>query len=325
VLGAIPWEYDVRSLAQSLDAAPRVLLAGGYIDVGPLSDHNLDPIWDGKRVGYVVSSVDQIAPLLASLIATHVDLIKAGLDEKAEELPPYVPVITELIHQSHARGYRVAVHAFNLAAAKIALSAGADVLAHTVIDREVDGEFLNMAVARSVPSLTTIGMFRGGTRLEDDDFVLQPAEQTCGDPEVAAAWREWAAVPRHERPVWQSRLRAQEVERIELANIRRMHGAGVPIAVGSDGGNIGIQHGSGFQSELQLMAKAGLTPMEIIVAATQNGARALGRDNDIGSVQPGKVADLLLLDANPLDTVANLDRVTDVIVRGRRVSPRQPK
>jgi imidazolonepropionase-like amidohydrolase len=99
----------------------------------------------------------------------------------------------------------------------------------------------------------------------------------------------------------------------------------IPIAVGSDGGNIGIQYGPGFPNELRLLADAGLPPMDIIVAATRNGARALGVEKEVGTVAPGRVADLILLDANPLENVANLERVTEVIARGKRLSaPRDP-
>jgi imidazolonepropionase-like amidohydrolase len=126
------------------------------------------------------------------------------------------------------------------------------------------------------------------------------------------------ALPRAERPAPQSFVGGwQANERMALQNLARLRAEGIPIAVGSDGGNVGTQHGPGFQRELRLLAAAGLTPMDVILAATRDGARALGREADLGTLQPGRLADLLVLDADPLADVGNLDRISQVMVRGR--------
>ena len=318
-LGAIPWEYEVRAKADKLDPAPRVLIAGGVISVGPPSVHDSDPIWDGKRVNYVVSKKDEVAPLLDELTRGRVDLIKAAIDPP--ELTRYTPLLAELIRQSHARGYRVDVHATSLDTAKAALASGADILAHTVADRDVDAEFLLLAEKRGAINTTTVGS--GEARLLDDKFVLDPTEQTCGDPEIASAWQRWTAVPHADRPLKQSKDDYSKFDRQAIANLRKIHAAGIPIAVGSDAGTIGSQHGPAFQQELRLMAQAGLTPSEIVVAATRNGARALGLDKDLGTISPGKFADLVLLSANPLEDAANLDHIDRVLVKGKLISPRR--
>jgi imidazolonepropionase-like amidohydrolase len=128
----------------------------------------------------------------------------------------------------------------------------------------------------------------------------------------------WASLPETERPALPARLQAAaDTLRLMSGNITRMYAAGLPIAVGTDAGNIGTQHGPGFHRELRLLSRAGFTPMEIIIAATRNGARALGQDKDLGTLQVGKFADLLLLDSNPLEDVENLDRIVQIMIRGK--------
>jgi imidazolonepropionase-like amidohydrolase len=91
--------------------------------------------------------------------------------------------------------------------------------------------------------------------------------------------------------------------------------------MGTDAGNPLTLHGPSVYREMAAMAEAGLSPMDVLVASTRNGARAMGR-NDIGTVERGKVADLVVLDANPLADVANYRRVSRV-VRGGKVWTRR--
>lgn len=198
------------------------------------------------------------------------------------------------------------------------LEAGVDILAHPVLAGPVDDEFMALAKGRGAFVTSTVGVARGHARVVDSVYADDATEVTCGDPEVRAAWLQWSALPRNDRPPAHYDLSGwQSVERIGLQNLARVQAHGIPIIVGSDGGNIGTQHGPGFQRELRLLAGAGLTPMEIILAATRNGARALGREADLGTVQAGRFADLVVLDADPLADVGNLDRISQVMVRGR--------
>jgi imidazolonepropionase-like amidohydrolase len=95
--------------------------------------------------------------------------------------------------------------------------------------------------------------------------------------------------------------------------------AGVPLVAGSDTGLIGY----GLDRELELYVKAGLTPMAAIQTATLNAARAMRLEAESGTVQPGKRADLVLLDANPLDDISNIRRVAKVVTDGRMYDSRK--
>ena len=104
------------------------------------------------------------------------------------------------------------------------------------------------------------------------------------------------------------------------AGIKRLSDAGVKIGVGTDGGG---QQGDQFigwtmHAELENMVMAGISPAKVLVAATRTAAEILGQD-DLGMVAPGKSADFVVLDANPLDDIKNTRRIAQVYLRGRQV------
>jgi imidazolonepropionase-like amidohydrolase len=98
-------------------------------------------------------------------------------------------------------------------------------------------------------------------------------------------------------------------------NLKRVFAAGIPIALGTDAGNPLTLHGASVFMELEAMQAAGLAPGDVVVAATRNGARAMGLDST-GTVTPGAVADLLVLDADPLADIGNIRRIALVVRRG---------
>jgi imidazolonepropionase-like amidohydrolase len=203
-----------------------------------------------------------------------------------------------------------------LDAAKAALRADADILAHTVRDRQLDEEFLALAKASNVINTTTAGAFWGHFRGLYEPATLSEADRSCGDPEVIESWNRWGSVLPAARPPIPGWIRQwTESQRQILANIRALHQAGVRIAVGSDGGNIGSMHGASFHKELHLLAEAGLPPMAIIVAATRHGAEALGLEQQLGTLEVGKLADLVVLEANPLADIENINRIAYVMLR----------
>jgi imidazolonepropionase-like amidohydrolase len=113
--------------------------------------------------------------------------------------------------------------------------------------------------------------------------------------------------------------RIAEQEAVAAANLARVHAAGIPVAMGTDAGNPLTLHGPSVHAELEAMQAAGLTPLQVLVAATAGGARALGRD-DLGTVEPGKKADLAILAADPTKDIAAYRHLTHV-VRGGILRP----
>jgi imidazolonepropionase-like amidohydrolase len=108
---------------------------------------------------------------------------------------------------------------------------------------------------------------------------------------------------------------------VDLGNLRKVWEAGIPVVMGTDAGNIGTLHGPSVFREMELMVQAGLTPHQVLRAATVNGARAMGLERDAGTLAAGKLADLVVLDADPLADVRNLSRIHRVIKDGKVFAP----
>ena len=106
-----------------------------------------------------------------------------------------------------------------------------------------------------------------------------------------------------------------------MRNLKRLHDAGVVIAAGTDAGNIGTLHASSLYAELQTMVDSGLTPKEVLVTATLNGAKHMAQEQHIGTIAAGKVADLLVLDADPTADIHNVAAINLVVKNGSVYTP----
>jgi imidazolonepropionase-like amidohydrolase len=172
--------------------------------------------------------------------------------------------------------------------------------------------------SRGVIYTTTLVVLEGyynvlRQRAKPSDFDRQ-----CGDANVIATWGDLGKIPEDERPPIPAQM-SQVPERMKnsLANLKRMQDAGAIVAAGTDAGNIGTLHRPSLHREFELMAEAGLTPMQILVAATGNAARVFAREPEMGTIAPGKLADLVILDADPLADIRNTRRIHAVIKGGR--------
>ncbi len=218
---------------------------------------------------------------------------------------------------------RVAVHATALEIARAAVLAGADVLVHSVEDRRVDDDFVRLLKERDIVSVTTLGVNEGYREVFQQRFEPTDLERRLGDPEALATLDDLADFPFWNGAFWKRWLLRWPDPRIAAWNLRRLHESGVTIAAGSDAGNIGTLHGPALHRELERMAEAGLAPLAILQAATQGGARAMGRGSDLGTVEPGKRADLLVLDADPERNIRNTRRIHRVIRGGAILKPEE--
>lgn len=104
-------------------------------------------------------------------------------------------------------------------------------------------------------------------------------------------------------------------------NLKTLQDAGVTIAAGTDVGNIGSLHGVSIFRELKMMADAGLSPIQILTAATINGAKIMSREKDLGTVEEGKLADMVILNSNPLLDIQNTKDIYLVVKNGKVLRP----
>ena len=147
------------------------------------------------------------------------------------------------IAESHRLGLRAAVHATELATAKAALAAGADILVHSVEDRRIDSEFLAMLKARNVIYMPTLMVTERYDAVFSNSVKLLDIERRLGDPDVIQSWGELARIPREKIPGGIPRPALVRSRPTEFLNLQLLTSADMRIAVGTDAGNIGTLHG----------------------------------------------------------------------------------
>ena len=247
------------------------------------------PIW--------ITSETEARTAVQELAANQVDLIKIWVDTRNDQFVKLTPALYgAVIDEAHSEGLRVTAHIFNLEDAKGLLRAGIDAFAHGIRDRDIDDELVALWSERPnvvlVPNLPNPGVagdlsWLSGTVPAADLQRMQEAQR--------------------DRPA------AQESFGIQARNLARLSQAGITVAFGTDGSTPWAVH-----QEMEDMVRSGMTPAQVIVAATRNSAELM-QMTDIGTVEVGKSADFIVLDANPLDDITNTRRISEVYLRGTAV------
>lgn len=287
-LGQDAGDLPFQIRAEVIPGAARFRTAGRGITM-PEPGRSEAPYW--------ITTFAEGLKAVQELTAQKVDILKIWVDDrdgKYKKLTPdlYRPVIDE----AHKQGLRVTAHVFTLDDAKGLLRAGVDAFAHGVRDRDIDDEFMALMKQRPqvilVPNLPDRGVKTDLSWLGEALPAVEVQKLQAASTDNPTAQRSFG---------------------IQARNLAKLSAAGVRIAMGTDGAVLWSHH-----LEMADMVAAGMTPAQVIVAATRNAAELM-RLSDAGTIEVGRNADFVVLDASPLDDISNTRRISAVYLRGSAV------
>jgi imidazolonepropionase-like amidohydrolase len=316
-VGGYPWTWALRARAEASTAAPHVAAAGPLLST---LDHWVNT---PAQRQFVYISNDSSTSAAARMVAHYdSDAVKVWylVEATTPDTARYKALLRTAAEEARRAGIPLIVHATDLWAARDAVSAGAGLLVHSVEDVPVDDEFLRLARQAGTFYTPTLTVYNGYRQLYERRFDATGLPMECVDPATRAKAALTDSLPPQRLPA-SFAARFEALNRITSENLRRVHAAGIPIAMGTDAGNPLTLHGASVYREMEAMAAAGLSPMDVLIASTRNAARAMGRDS-IGTLQPGMAADLVVLDADPLADVRNL-RAVRLVARAGEVWTRR--
>lgn len=294
--------------ATILTAGRGIGVPGGVpgLNVGP------DQIYRPKTPEEARQDVKEMA-------AHHPDIIKAWVDDNLGKLPrPNFAVEAAVIDEAHKQGLKVAAHVFYLADAKKLVADGVDVLAHSVRDKPVDDEFIEMMKQHHTAYVPTLG-------LEEAFFIYADKPNWIKSPffldGLQPSVREMLLSPEFAAKIQSDPATVQHRQFLQTAeqNLKRLSDAGVTIGFGTDSGAMPTRvAGFAEHRELQLMVEAGMSAAQVLHSATAGNASILGLPTT-GVVAVGKTADLLVLADDPIEDIKNADKIDAVFQAGKVV------
>lgn len=291
-LGVDTSDAAFEARARPLPGSARILTAGRGI-TAPEPGREEAPIW--------VTTETEARKAVQENALRGVDIIKVWVDDRNSKYKKLTPdLYAAVIDEAHQRKLRVTAHIYALDDAKGLLRAGVDAFAHSVRDRDVDEEFISLL--QQHPAV-----------------VLNPNLASRG-VRTDLSWLR-VSLPKEEFAKLEARNidqpKAQAAYAIQARNLIKMRDAGISIVLGTDTSFDFADGNTPWASHIEMedMVAAGMTPMQVILAATHNAAEFLGL-SDVGMLEAGKSADFIVLDASPLDSVTNTRRIASVYLRG---------
>jgi imidazolonepropionase-like amidohydrolase len=287
----------------------RLLAVGGIVTY---------PGSHGGRVGGPATLVDswpQAIPALDAAIARHPDFLKMTYEEEGWGTRPMItllpiPLMQHIVEYYNNHGIRSTVHVSSEIRAREAIYVGVDTLAHPDIQGPVTDDFVRLLTAKQMPMASTLTIGENYSRLaEHPEFLDQPLYRAVLEPEEIQGLKTTESQKQKQnRWAWWMKIMTP----VAQENNRKIDAGGGIVALGTD-----QSIGPAVHRELELLVAGGISPMNALRIGTLNSARFLGKDRDMGSLEEGKIADMVLLTANPLDDINNAKQISMVMKAGK--------
>jgi imidazolonepropionase-like amidohydrolase len=258
---------------------------------------------------------------LLQLVAKKPDVIKLWVDDLWGTLPKMKPeVYAAIIQEAHRHGVRVASHVFYLEDARKLVGLGLDIIAHSIRDAEIDDALLAEMKKHKVAYIPTLSLDEFAFAYQEEpEWLNSPFFQAALEPGVL----QMVTSAEFKEKVRKNPNTAKEVSALQnaLKNVKRIHDAGLLVALGTDSGAQPIRvQGFSEHMELELLVKAGLTPLQAITVGTKNAATLLKVDDRYGTLAPGKKANFIVLDKDPSTDILNTRTISAVWKNGEKVN-----
>lgn len=278
-----------------------------------------------KNEEQVRQAVQEQIQLKADFIKIWYIVLDADVQKGANAT---LPLVKAAIDEAHKNNLRVAVHATERITAQTAVTAGADFLVHNVDDEIVGDDFLKLLKEKNTVLCPTLVVAGNYGKVLGHTYQFTAEELMHANPVTVGSildypWPDTSKANRYIKMYSAPAMQKREAhnDSVMMVNLKKMLAAGITIATGTDAGNTGTQHATSYAHELKAMQQAGFSLWQLLQASTINGAKAMGRQQQSGSIAVNKSADAVLLNANPIEQLENWSRVALVINKGTLIQP----
>ncbi|MBO6621775.1 MAG: amidohydrolase family protein [Balneola sp.] len=320
-VGGMSWSIDLQKQAENNPKAPHVAAAGPLLTPVPGAPFDLpsDKVLvhlNSKEAG--VKTVQY----LSDLGSTGIKFWQIRAND-----PEYMSYIEAAAEEIEKKGNMMIAHATTLEQAKAALRNGTKLLVHSVENTDVDEEFIELALQNETyynPTLIVGSGYTLARRAAADIEAFEIVDPNgCVDQKTRTLLETASQFKDHPRMTENVKSRLMEfdsetdrVSEQQLRNLKRLHDSGVKVVVGTDAGNPGTLHGVSIYDEMEAMQSAGISPEDMIVIATKNGAESMRRGDDFGTLEKGKFANLIILNSDPSQDISNMRSITHTMIKG---------
>jgi imidazolonepropionase-like amidohydrolase len=283
----------------------------------------------------LVTSIDEAKKAIAQQLIYHPDLLKiwyiVGQDTNDVEASArnYLPIVKAIIEETNHNGLKMSIHATERITAQLAVENGCDYLVHSIDDEILSDDFVKLLKKKKTILCPTLIVHDGYVNTFGQNLNMTAHDLRTGDPfqlgslldlkhiadtTLVKNYRMYSRKP-------ETQANTKKVDDNMRINLKKLSDGGVIIATGTDAGNIGTLHASSYMAELKAMQKSGMSNWQILQASTLNGAKVLDKEKEFGTITEGKKANLILLDANPIENLDHLTKIYRVINKGVIIDP----